>query len=512
MSHSSPRLVVVSNRLPVALSRSAGGWRVEPGAGGLVTALAPVLKDRGGKWIGWSGLAGLAEELEGLTELFADYSSKAGYDMHPVCLSEEEVEGYYDGFANEIAWPLFHDLQTRCNFEPAYWRAYLAVSGRFAEVVATNSTPEDFVWVHDYHLVHVGAELRARGLQRNMGFFLHIPFPPPDIFLKLPWRGELLRALMSYDLVGFQTLRDRRNFVQSMTALGPETAISGRGAVVTARFGERRLRLGNCPISIDSVAFARTARKPEVKRHAAEIRAALKDRWLILGGDRLDYTKGIPQRLRALREALRRYPDLRERVNFIQIVVPSRERVEQYSALKNEIEQLVSRINGEFTTPGWVPVHYLFTNLPREDLVAYYLAADVCLVTPLRDGMNLVAKEYCASNVTERGVLVLSEFAGAASQLQRNGVLLVNPHDIEGMAHVINEALRMPVDERRQRMRRLREHVKQFNIFKWVDDFLMAAASKHLRDFPAMESVDFHRPRNVGDAETEDGQAVRKAG
>lgn len=488
MKNGSKRLMVVSNRLPVALSFDGGKWTVKPGAGGLVSALAPVLKNRGGLWIGWSGAKGGAE----IADPLAEFSRQAGYSLHPVFLAEEEVAGYYHGFSNEVIWPLFHDFQSRCNFNPAYWRTYLDVNLKFAEVVARFSRPADYVWVHDYHLMHLAFMLRNMGVGRSCGFFLHIPFPPPDIFLKLPWRTKVVRSLLEYDLVGFQTWRDRSNFVSCLRALVPEARISGRGNEVRVQLMGRTSRLGAFPISIDFNGFADLAASGEVAQKTKDFRDALRQRKIILGVDRLDYTKGIPQRLEAIRQLLIKFPDLRGRVCFVQLAVPSREEIPEYNALKTEIERLVGEINGQFTEPGWVPIHYLYRSLPREELVAYYRAADMALVTPLRDGMNLVAKEYCASNVSETGVLFLSEFAGAAGQLQKHGAILVNPHDVEGVAKAIQKAFQTDTAKHRKNMRRLRESIRRADIFWWVDSFLQNAFSTHLNDFPPLEGVSFH--------------------
>lgn len=483
------RLVVVSNRLPAALSREDGQWRVNAGSGGLVTALAPVLRNRGGMWIGWAGAAEEDADVEGL---LSDFSAEAGYDLRTVPLTSDEVAGYYFGFSNEIIWPLFHDLQTRCRFEPDSWRMYLDVNFKFAEVVARSTTQDDYVWIHDYHLMHQAFFLKSMGVKRRTGFFLHIPFPPPDIFMKLPWRWKLIQALTEFDLVGFQTLQDRRNFTSSLQRLMPEASVKGRGAVITVDMGSHQFRLGAFPISIDYNQFAAIASQPEVARAAFDIKEALRHRKIILGVDRLDYTKGIPERIRSIQTLLRRYPDLHGQVNFIQIAVPSREEVDEYKELRTEIEQLVSRVNGEFSFPGWVPVHYHYRSLPPEELVAYYCAADIALVTPLRDGMNLVAKEYCACNVSGDGVLVLSEFAGAAAQLQKDAYL-VNPYDLEGVAKALHRAFHWDKNTRRHHMSRLRDQVRKNNIYWWVDSFLQAGIARKLGDFPAVDTMTYER-------------------
>jgi trehalose 6-phosphate synthase len=485
MAQVNPRLVVVWNRLPFLISRSPDGdYEVTPGSGGLVTALLPVLRNRGGVWVGWPGLDEAAADLEAA---LGKVARQAGYTLRPVPLSAEEVEKFYCGWSNEIVWPLFHDLQTLCDFDPAYWHVYREVNRKYARTIAERATAQDFVWVHDYHLMHVGVELAQLGLGARTGFFLHIPFPPLDIFLKLPWRFALLDALLQYDLIGFQTLRDRRNFLHCVRTLIPEAVVRGKGQVVTARVRGREVRVGSFAISIDYGAFARDAAKPEVREKCHELRALLHQRQLVLGVDRLDYTKGIPHRLRAFRDALRRYPELQGRLTLIQVVVPSRSEIPAYDALKTEIEGLVGQVNGELTRPGeWVPIHYVFRSLDRTELLAYYRAAEIGLVTPLKDGMNLVAKEYCACSIEQDCVLILSEFAGAAAQLQ-TGALLVNPHDIEGVADAIHQAFTMPRDERRARMARMRRGIRAHDVFWWVDSFLRAASSRDLSAFSPPE-------------------------
>jgi trehalose 6-phosphate synthase len=478
MDKSQERLVVVSNRLPFVFKRdSSHKWRVEPGSGGLITALVPVLKKLGGTWIGWPGTSGPVDELDQALETAG---ADLGYALKPVHLSNQEIHDFYHGFSNEIVWPLFHDLQTVCNFDPAYWKTYCEVNRKFAQSIAANSRSGDFIWVHDYHLINVAAELRALGSTARTAFFLHIPFPSLDLFSKLPWCKQLLEALLQFDLIGFQTAHDRRNFEQCARAIAGDVAFEGHGKVVRADVGGRRVAVGTFPISIDFKSFACGAATPQVRTRARELRNMLKDRKLVLGVDRLDYTKGIPHRLRAFHHLLTRHPQLREKISLIQVVVPSRQNIPEYDALKTSIDQLVGRINGEFAKPGgWVPVWYVYDSLTPEELLAYYRAADIALVTPLRDGMNLVAKEYCAADVGEDHVLVLSEFAGAAAQL-REGALLVNPYDTDGVAQALRRACEMGPEERRLRMRSLRRSVRKFDVFRWVDGFMNATA----RDMP----------------------------
>jgi len=475
------RLIIVSNRLPVVLTRQNGQWQAVQGSGGLVTALAPVLKDRGGLWIGWAG-AGDTDENE-LNRALAEATRESGFTLKPVPLSSDDIDTYYSGFSNEIIWPQFHDLLDRCNFDSSYWPGYRTANRKFASVIQDNLGPNDYIWVHDYHLMNVAQDLHEMGVRNKIGFFLHIPFPSLDIFMRLPWRFQLLRALLHYDLIGFQTLRDRRNFRRCVQTLIKEVTVQGKGQVLTLTLGDHKVRVGAFPISIDFNEFADMAHRPEVAKRAGQIaREPLPNVQIILGVDRLDYTKGIPERLKAFGKTLEKYPDLQTKVCLFQVVVPSRDQIPEYQMMKDEIERLVSEINGRFARVGWVPVHYFFRSLDREELVAYYRAADIVLITSLKDGMNLIAKEYCAANVENNGVVILSEFAGATAQMQ-NAALLVNPNDQEGVADAIYSAVIMPRSERLKRMKKLRTRIRRHDIYWWVNSFLKASIAKSLNDF-----------------------------
>lgn len=468
----SSRLVVVSNRLPVVIERVGGQWRSRPGSGGLVTALTPVLRRRGGLWIGWCGAS---EETDlDLDRMLRETDLAAGFNFCPVRLTTEERDKFYYGFSNELVWPLFHGLDMRCNFDPSYWGAYRTVNCKFARAVKEHLRGDDFIWVHDYHLMHVAKELREVDVSQRIGFFLHIPFPPPEVFLKLPWRFEVLQALLEFDVLGFQTQSYRRNFTQCISSVLPGISVRGRGRVLTTKTRHRDVQIGVFPISIDFDEFAGKAASEEVTARMRQLREEYLHRKIILGVDRLDYTKGIPERLKAFAGALDRYPDLRENVTLIQVVVPSRTAIDEYQELKAEIEMLVGEINGKFTIPGWVPIHYVFRNLDRTDLTAFYRAADVMSVTSLRDGMNLIAKEYCACRIDNDGVLILSEFAGSAAAMHR-GTLLVNPYDQDGMAGAIYDAVMMEKGEQETRMRGLRRGIRTRDVFWWLDMFLKAS-------------------------------------
>ncbi len=478
------RLIVVSNRLPCVLQKdTAGSWRVVAGSGGLVTALHPVLRDRGGIWIGWSGAVEDPPEIE---EVLRAHDRDVGYQLRAVPINREEVERYYHGYSNEILWPLFHDLQSQCDFLPEYWHTYVKINRRFAEKIVVGLRPSDFIWVHDYQLIDVAHHLRELGVTNRLAFFLHTPFPPPDIFLKLPEWHVLLRSLMAYDFVGVQTQRDRQNLVHCIRRLLKDAHVKAEGHLHRVTLEGRDSHVASFPIGIDFQDFAVAAAAPEVESMVHAIREHNRGCQLVLGVDRLDYTKGIPHRLRAFANLLERFPEVRGRVTLVQVVVPSRIGIPKYDALKVHIEQLVSEINGRYSSVDWIPVHYMFRSLERDELLAYYRACHIALVTPLKDGMNLVCKEYCACSLEQDSVLILSQFAGAAAQLGRSA-LLVNPNDVEQMADAIYKAMRMPAADRRRRMRRLRRNVYEHDIHWWVNSFMRAVIDKELKDFPVLE-------------------------
>ncbi len=473
----SNRLIIVSNRLPVVVEREGEEWKLKPGSGGLVTALGPVLKERGGLWIGWPGSEGDAP----YEEIFRSAREKIGYEIAPVALSPEEVEGYYYGCSNETFWPLFHGLLDRTVFDRGDWGTYRSVNVKFADRILATTSGDDFVWVQDYQLLLAGSSVRERRPESRLGFFLHIPFPSPDIFTRLPWREDVLRGLLAYDLVGFQTRKDARNFIQCVRALLPDASVGYRAPNSLVNFGGRRTIAGAFPIGIDFNRYRDLARSRPAAEGAWFLHEKFPEHKLVLGIDRLDYTKGIPQRLEAFEVCLEKYPELRQKISLIQVVVPSRMGVPEYQEMKRELDELVGRINGRFTVLGWVPIHYIFGTLTPVELVAHYRSCEIALITPLNDGMNLVAKEYCASCIDNRGVLVLSEFAGAANQLKK-GAILTNPYDTEGTAEAIHRAYLMGAEEREGRMRYLRSRIRRHDVFRWVTGFLDTAEEIGNRD------------------------------
>jgi trehalose 6-phosphate synthase len=396
-----------------------------------------------------------------------DWASGENYSLQPVLLNEAEHNGYYKGFSNEVIWPLFHGFSTRCSFSLGYWNHYRQVNARFAEMIEAMSSPEDLVWVHDYHLMLVAGFMKAGRRLRDVAYFHHIPFPPPDIFEILPWRIPILRGLLQFNVVGFQTNRDQRNFVDCVRRWLPDASVRRVAGKYEIGIRDHWTTAGVYPISIDYESFAS---EPMDLERVESIRKSFAGTRLILSVDRLDYTKCIFERLSAYRLLLSRYPELRGNVTLIQIAVPSREDIAEYRQLRLRIEDYVSRINEQFGKPGWVPVQYLYRSVSRQDLIAYYRAADVAAVTPLRDGMNLVAKEFCAARFDARGVLVLSEFAGAADEL-RTGALIVNPYDVDGLADVLHRALFMSESEQAVRMNAMRLEVEAHDVYSWADEF-----------------------------------------
>jgi trehalose 6-phosphate synthase len=469
-----PRIVIVSNRLPIGFEKNKenGEWQIKPNSGGLVTALSPTVKERQGVWIGWPGT--IDDEAK-LAELLEKGSQMLGYTLKPVMLTPDEYSKYYLGCSNEIIWPLFHDLASRCNFDPTYWQAYETANRKFAEAIAANTVPDDYIWIQDYHLMLTGRELRFLSPDRKIGFFLHTPFPPLDIFLKLPWRQQILRGLLEYNLLGFQSIRDRNNFMNCAGNLIKGIRFDMGKQVSRIKIPGRVVKVGVFPISIDYEEFAGAAMTETIKEGTEKLRKAMSGCHIILGVDRLDYSKGIPEKLRAFQAALELYPEMHGKIALIQLIVPSRVDIPEYQGMRTEIERLVSEINGKFGQPGWTPIQYMFRCISRDELLTYYGAADIALVTPLKDGMNLVAKEYCAANVNEDGVLILSEFAGAANQLRRNA-LTVNPYDIISTANAIHYAYQMPGEERHFRMKSMRRNIRTRDIYWWQERFLKAAA------------------------------------
>jgi trehalose 6-phosphate synthase/phosphatase len=455
-----PRVLIVANRLPVTVHPTESGIEVQKSSGGLATGLLRPHEQSGGLWIGWSGAT---EELS--SEQRAELDQKlADMRLVPVPLTADQVARYYEGFSNGVLWPLFHYLLDQMPQHVRDWEPYVEVNERFAEIVAEQYREGDLIWVHDYQLLLLPELLRQRLPDARIGFFLHIPFPSEELFRALPERDRLLRGLLGADLVGFHTPAYLRHFAASLTQILGLTVDIDR-----VHLADREVRLGVFPMGIDAATFGALAQEPGVQAEAQALRGdgGVK---LLVGVDRLDYTKGIPRRLLAYERMLQTHPDLRERVRLVQVAVPSRTGVEAYQEFRSLVAGLVGRINGDFGTPHWVPVNYIYRGLSEPELVALYRAADVMLVTPLRDGMNLVAKEFVASRTDDEGVLVLSEFAGASWELPE--AIQVNPYDVDGTAESYYRALTMGPEERRTRLAPLRARVEAYDVHRWAGSFL----------------------------------------
>jgi trehalose 6-phosphate synthase len=505
-SHKRFDFVVVSNRLPVE-PLPLGGMQWHSSPGGLVSALQPVIVKTGGAWVGWTGEAAGEEDGAGL----AGSGGPAGWPgsraaatwwrdtgevqvvevgnaapggeegiesegvyVVPVHLSGEEVAGYYEGFCNATLWPLYHDLTATPVFSRRWWHLYVEVNQRFASAVAAHASAGATVWAHDYHLQLFPAMLRGLRPDLRIGFFNHIPFPPYELFAQMPWRKEILEGLLGADLVGFQTPGGAANFLRACERLTSHAVVGdavwvGRGAPC----GARPVQAGAFPVSVDAAELSALAQSDAVQERAREIRSELGGpEVLLLGVDRLDYTKGLLHRLRAYGELLAEERLRPPAAALVQIASPSRDEVEQYRRLREEVERVVGSINGDFSAVGHPAVHYLHQSFPKEEMAAFYTAADVALVTPLRDGMNLVAKEYVACCYDLGGRLVLSEFTGSALELA--GAFLVNPHDIDAMKAQIMAAVEASPEDARRRMRQMREAVFRHDVHRWAAEFLGA--------------------------------------
>jgi trehalose 6-phosphate synthase/phosphatase len=467
-----PKIIIASNRLPAEFRISENRIHAKPSVGGLATGLKSVHSSSDSLWIGWSGLT--AEETAGFEK---ELESKAAHERcATVSLTASEVADYYFGFSNKSLWPLFHYFIEYTRYDQAQWEAYRQVNRKFADVILSHAGSGDIIWVHDYQLLLVPQLLREARPDLRIGFFLHIPFPAFEIIRTCPWRTELLDGILGADLVGFHTYDYVQHFLNSVKRINGGTV----------RFNEvilngRTVMVDSFPMGIDYGKFADAARRHGT-RHAGrksdlierldDHRTKYPDSKLLLAIDRLDYTKGIPDRLRAFEVFLERYPQFTGKVRLVMLAVPSREDVPQYRKLKRETDELVGRINGKFATIDWTPVWYFYRSLPFGDLIALYTAADVAIITPLRDGMNLVAKEYVATRTERDGVLILSEMAGAASELSQ--ALVINPNSAADVADALKHAIEMPPEEQRHRMLAMQRRVSRYTVDKWAQDFVEA--------------------------------------
>lgn len=454
------KTIIISNRLPVKIAHSNGKFTFTQSAGGLATGLSSILGSSQHVWLGWPGTE--VENVNDQQQITAELHKQS---LSPVFLTQEEIRLFYEGFSNEVLWPVFHYMSTYARFENAYWEAYEKVNRKFCETATHVIKDGDTIWVHDYQLLLLPSLLRKRYPHSSIGFFLHIPFPSFELFRLLPWRTELLEGMLGADLLGFHTYDDARHFITSVSRL-----IQVQVSSNILLYNNRSIEVDSFPMGIDNEKFESMVDEPVVKQSVKELTENFKGARIILSIDRLDYSKGILQRLQAFDCFLKDHKEYLEQVSLYMIVVPSRDTVLQYAELRNEIDKLVGNINARFRTNNWTPIHYFYRSFPMEELSALYQYADVCLVTPMRDGMNLVCKEYIASRKNNDGVLILSEMAGASKELI--DAIIVNPNNVDQMSQAIYAALHMPKDEQERRMQQMRELVSKYNVKKWVKVFM----------------------------------------
>jgi trehalose 6-phosphate synthase/phosphatase len=468
------KFIIVSNRLPVSVSKVDGKLVYKPSSGGLATAMSSLGGNADERlWIGWPGIS--SDELS-RAEKASITRKLRSYNCIPVFLSQDQVKNFYEGYANDTIWPLFHYFLSYAQYDYDYWRTYKSVNALFGKTIARHAQPDATIWVHDYHLMLLPKMIRESLPKSSIGFFMHIPFPSFEIFRLSPDRKQILEGLLGSDLVGFHTYDYARHFMSSvLRTLGHESHhgvidLKGRSVTVDA-----------FPIGIDYQKFTAALDDPATKKEIEILDNHYKDQRIILSVDRLDYSKGIPHRLRAFEAFLEQNPAYHKKVSLVIIAVPSRTEVQTYKDLRDQIEQTVSRINGTYATVDWTPISYQFKNIPFAQLVALYQRADIALLTPLRDGMNLVAKEYVACKQKTNGVLILSELTGAADELQE--ATRINPNDSESIVEALKTALKMPVTDQRRRMRAMQRRISQYTVQRWASDFMeQLAYSRHMQD------------------------------
>lgn len=480
------KTIIISNRLPVKITNNEGEYKLEPSEGGLATGLGSIYKQGDNVWIGWPGMEIIEAEQQNITERLGDLS------LVPVYLSQEEINEYYEGFSNEVLWPVFHYYaSTYANYKQSNWEFYRQVNNKFCDEVISVLEPGDTIWVHDYQLLLLPGLIRAAQPDVSIGFFLHIPFPSYEMFRLIPWRSELLDGMLGADLLGFHTFDDARHFLSAATRLLPVHSSSN---IITT--GDRSVVVESFPMGIDSDKYALLTKAPEVLEQVKLLKHNFKGVQVILSVDRLDYSKGILQRLQAFEMLLKSHPEYKEKVSLYMIVVPSRDTVPQYKELRDQIDKRVGNINGLHRTMDWSPIHYYYRSFPIETLSALYHITDVCLVTPMRDGMNLVSKEYVASRTRNDGVLILSEMAGASKELTE--AIIVNPNNTVEVKDAIVTALTMENDEKKRRMQQMRSVVAKFNVNHWVKLFMTKLAEvKELQQSMRTKHVSYRTEQDI---------------
>jgi len=465
------KIHIVSNRLPFSIKEDGEKVHLEASVGGLATGMKSIYKDYGGNWIGWTGVDCESVEKEKLDQIDQLFKQEKCSSVH---LNEEEIHLFYEGFSNRTIWPLFHYFTQYADFDKEQWEVYQNVNQKFADAALDTLEDGDAIWVHDYQLMLVPEMIKSKKPNVTVGFFLHIPFPSYEVFRILPWRNEIIKGMLGADLIGFHTYDYERHFFSCVRRLfGYEISFN------QIHVEERIIIADSFPMGIDYEKFVKSAQeislkpvveKSELHKELEKYFLTLPDRKLILSIDRLDYTKGIPNRLKAFQRFLEKYPEFRQKVTLIMLAVPSRGQVDHYQMLKREVDELVGKINGEYGTINYTPIWYFYRSLPFNNLIELYSSCDIALITPVRDGMNLVAKEYVASRINNTGVLILSEMAGVAKEMGE--ALIINPVDADDMADSIQQALTMPMEEQKSRMTYMKDRIQRYDVFKWASEFV----------------------------------------
>ena len=459
-SNTSMKTVIISNRLPVKIIEKDNEYIFTPSEGGLATGLGDVYKTGNSIWIGWPGIEVPEKRQQEVIDKLSDLN------LYPVFLTQDEINLYYEGFSNEVLWPVFHYLVTYAHYEQSYWDCYKSVNEKFAAAALKVLSKKDKIWIQDYQLLLLSGILRDKLPESTIGFFQHIPFPSYEIFRLIPWRVELLNGMLGADLIGFHTYDDVRHFLSTATRLLP---VNSSANILNSN--ERQIVVEAFPMGIDFEKFSNLTAFNDVQREVEYFRAGKEDMKVILSIDRLDYSKGILERLKALELLLQTHPEYINKIELYMIVVPSRDTVPQYRDLKEQIDQFVGNLNARYRSINWIPVNYFYRSFPIEVLSALYSTSDICLVTPMRDGMNLVSKEYVASRNNNDGVLILSEMAGASKEL--TDAIIVNPNNMGDIMEAIVMALKMPLEEQQIRMKAMRDIVEKFNVKHWVNNFIL---------------------------------------
>ena len=457
------RLLVVSNRLPVSIERRKNSFNIKPSVGGLATGLGSFYKSYDSSWLGWCGITSDNLSKNKINDI--EIKLKNDYSNIPLFLTENEVNKYYYGFCNRTIWPLFHCFTQYVIYDEKQWECYKKVNKKFCDAIIKIAEPGDNIWINDYHLMLLPTMLRKELPDARISFFLHIPFPPFEIFHLIPWRKEILEGLLGADLIGFHIYDYVHNFLDSVyNILGYDHTL---GEIIN---NDRILKVDSFPMGIDYERYANAIELKEVRRNMAQIRRRMGKYKLILSVDRLDYTKGIPQRLEAFEQFLEKYPEYQGKVSLIQVSAPSRTKVYYYQQLKKEVDELVGRINGKYRTFDWNPIWYFYRSFPIENMAALYNVADIALVTPIKDGMNLIAKEFVATKSNDKGVLILSEMAGAAKEMSE--AIIVNPNNTNEVIEAIHQAIEMNEDEQIKRNKQMQFRLKRYNVRRWAEDFI----------------------------------------